>query len=88
MLKAKLRRTTTTHSDLPYEGSCAIDEKLLETVDILGNKQVVNWNDNTGEHFTTCAIGAELGSGVTSERRGNRHQCRWRDRSQIQLLNN
>ena len=30
MLKAKLHRARVTHSELEYEGSCAIDGKLLE----------------------------------------------------------
>ncbi|MEY3410732.1 MAG: aspartate 1-decarboxylase, partial [Pseudomonadota bacterium] len=30
MLKSKLHRVTCTHSELDYEGSCAIDEALLE----------------------------------------------------------
>jgi len=29
MLMSKLHRVTTTHSELHYEGSCAIDEDLL-----------------------------------------------------------
>lgn len=29
MLKSKLQRVTTTRSELYYEGSCAIDEELL-----------------------------------------------------------
>ena len=30
MLKSKLHRAHVTHSELHYEGSCAIDEALLE----------------------------------------------------------
>ena len=29
MLKSKIHRATVTHSELNYEGSCAIDEDLL-----------------------------------------------------------
>ena len=66
MLKSKLHRVTTTHSELHYEGSCAIDENLLEAADILENEQVVIWNINNGERFTTYAIRAERGSGIIS----------------------
>ena len=66
MLKSKLHRVTTTHSELHYEGSCAIDENLLEAADILENEQVVIWNVNNGERFTTYAIRAERGSGIIS----------------------
>ena len=66
LLKSKLHRVTTTHSELHYEGSCAIDENLLEAADILENEQVVIWNVNNGERFTTYAIRAERGSGIIS----------------------
>lgn len=66
LLKSKLHRVTTTHSELHYEGSCAIDENLLEAADILENEQIVIWNVNNGERFTTYAIRAERGSGIIS----------------------
>jgi len=66
LLKSKLHRVTTTHSDLHYEGSCAIDENLLDAADILENEQVDIWNVNNGERFTTYAIRAERGSGIIS----------------------
>ncbi len=66
MLKSKLHRVTTTHSELHYEGSCAIDENLLEAADILENEQIVIWNVDNGERFTTYAIRAERGSGIIS----------------------
>ena len=66
MLKSKLHRVTTTHSELHYEGSCAIDENLLEAADILENEQIVIWNVSNGERFTTYAIRAERGSGIIS----------------------
>ena len=66
MLKSKLHRVTATHADLNYEGSCAIDEDLLEAADMLENEQIDIWNVNNGERFTTYAIRAERGSGVIS----------------------
>lgn len=66
MLKSKLHRVTTTHSELHYEGSCAIDENLLEAANILENEQIDIWNVNNGERFTTYAIRAERGSGIIS----------------------
>ncbi|MQY51740.1 aspartate 1-decarboxylase [Rhodocyclus tenuis] len=66
LLKSKLHRVTTTHADLHYEGSCAIDEDLLDAADILENEQIDIWNVNNGERFTTYAIRAERGSGVIS----------------------
>jgi aspartate 1-decarboxylase len=66
MLKSKLHRVTVTNSELGYEGSCAIDENLLEAADICEYQQVEIWNVNNGERFTTYAIRAERGSGVIS----------------------
>ena len=66
MLKSKLHRVTTTHADLHYEGSCAIDEDLLEAANIKEYEQIDIWNVNNGERFTTYAIRAERGSGVIS----------------------
>ncbi|MGR2660870.1 aspartate 1-decarboxylase [Chromobacterium haemolyticum] len=66
MLKSKLHRVTTTHSELHYIGSCAIDENLLEAADILEYEEVQIWNVTNGERFATYAIKAERGSGIIS----------------------
>jgi aspartate 1-decarboxylase len=66
LLKSKLHRVTATHADLHYEGSCAIDQDLLEAADIQEYEQIDIWNINNGERFTTYAISAERGSGVIS----------------------
>lgn len=66
MLKSKLHRVTTTHAELHYEGSCAIDEDLLDAANIREYEQIDIWNVNNGERFTTYALRAERGSGVIS----------------------
>lgn len=66
MLKSKLHRVTTTHAELHYEGSCAIDENLLDAANIKEYEQIDIWNVNNGERFTTYAIRAERGSGIIS----------------------
>ncbi len=66
MLKAKLHRARVTHSELEYEGSCAIDGKLLELSGIREYEQIEIYNVTNGERFTTYAIRAEDGSGVIS----------------------
>ena len=63
MLKSKIHRVTVTHSELGYEGSCAIDESLMEAADILPYEQVDVVNVNNGARFTTYAIEGEAGSG-------------------------
>lgn len=66
MLKCKLHRACVTHSELEYEGSCAIDGHLLETAGIREYEQIQIYNVNNGERFTTYAIRAQDGSGIIS----------------------
>lgn len=66
MLKAKLHRVRVTHSELHYEGSCAIDEDLLNAADIREYQQIDIYNVSNGERFTTYAIRAQRGSGIIS----------------------
>ena len=66
LFKSKLHRVTVTHAELHYEGSCAIDEKLLQAADIHEHEQIEIYNINNGERFTTYAIKAERGSGIIS----------------------
>lgn len=66
MLKSKIHRATVTNAELGYEGSCAIDDDLLDAADIREYQQIEIWNVNNGERFTTYAIRAERGSGVIS----------------------
>jgi len=66
MLKAKLHRARVTHSELEYEGSCAIDGHLLDTAGIREYEQIDIYNATNGERFTTYAIRAEDGSGIVS----------------------
>ncbi len=66
LLKAKLHRACVTHSELEYEGSCAIDGKLLAQAGIVEYEQIQIYNINNGERFTTYAIRAEDHSGIIS----------------------
>lgn len=66
MLKAKLHRVTVTHAELGYEGSCAIDEALLEAAGIHEFQQIDLYNVNNGERFTTYAIRGARHSGMIS----------------------
>lgn len=66
MLKSKLHRVTVTHSELEYEGSCAIDINLLKEANINEYEQIAIYNITNGERFTTYAISAEQGSGIIS----------------------
>jgi len=64
MLKSKLHRATVTHAELEYEGSCAIDQDLLDAANILPFEQLHIYNVTNGERFTTYAITAPRGSGT------------------------
>jgi aspartate 1-decarboxylase len=66
MLKSKLHRVHVTHSELHYEGSCAIDSVLLEAANIREYEHIHIYNVTNGERFTTYAISAEANSGIIS----------------------
>jgi len=66
MLRAKIHRATVTQCDLNYEGSCGIDENLLEAADIRECEKIELYNVNNGERFSTYAIKGKRGSGEIS----------------------
>lgn len=66
LLKSKIHRVQVTQCELHYEGSCAIDEDLLDAANIIENEQVHIWNINNGERFITYAIRGQRGSGMIS----------------------
>ena len=66
MLQAKLHRVRVTQSELHYEGSCAIDDDLLDASGIREYQQVDIYNVTNGERFTTYAIRAQRGSRTIS----------------------
>ena len=66
LLKAKIHRATVTHAELHYEGSCAIDGRLLDISGIREYEMVHIYNINSGHRFSTYAIRGEEGSGVIS----------------------
>lgn|SRR3990167_4961816 len=66
MLKGKLHQARVTQAELHYEGSCAIDEDLLDLVGIIPNEQIQIYNVSNGNRFTTYAITAPRGSRMIS----------------------
>lgn len=75
MLKSKLHRVHVTHSELHYEGSCAIDDDLLDAADIKEYQQIELYNVTNGKRLTTYAIRAQRGSGVVSVNGAAAHQA-------------
>lgn len=66
MLKAKLHKAVVTHAVLQYEGSCAIDGRLLDMAGVREFEQIQIYNVTNGERFTTYAIRGEEGTGIIS----------------------
>ena len=59
MLKSKVHRARVTSVNLDYEGSIAIDARLMREADILPYEQVQVLNLNNGARLTTYAIKSE-----------------------------
>jgi aspartate 1-decarboxylase len=96
MLKAKLHRACVTHSELDYEGSCAIDSQLLDAAGIREYEQIQIYNLANGERFTTYAIRAETGSRIISVNGAAAHKaavghrviiCAYGSYTEAELLN-
>ena len=66
MLLAKLHRVVVTEADLHYEGSCGIDENLMDAADMREYEKIELYNINNGERFSTYIIKAPRGSGAIS----------------------
>ncbi len=66
MLKAKLHLATVTQAQLNYDGSCAVDEDLIEAAGMREFEAVDIYNVNNGERFTTYIIKGERGSKMIS----------------------
>jgi aspartate 1-decarboxylase len=80
LLKAKLHKACVTHAELDYDGSCAIDGRLLDAAGILQFEQIDIYNITNGERFTTYAIRAEEGSRIISVNGAAAHKARPGDR--------
>ena len=59
MLKSKIHRAHVTETNIDYEGSITIDQKLMKEADILPFEQVQVLNLNNGARFDTYAIKGE-----------------------------
>jgi aspartate 1-decarboxylase len=66
LLQAKLHRVRVTQADLDYEGSCGIDEALLEASGMREHQYIELYNVANGERFSTYIIKASRGSGEIS----------------------
>ena len=80
VLKAKLHQACVTHSEIEYDGSCAIDGALLDTAGIHEYEQIEIYNITNGERFTTYAIRAEDNSRIISVNGAAAHKANPGDR--------
>ena len=80
VLKAKLHNACVTHSELEYDGSCAIDGMLLDKAGIHEYEQIQVYNINNGERFITYAIRAEANTGIISVNGAAAHKASPGDR--------
>jgi len=80
LLKSKLHQARVTHAELEYEGSCAIDGRLLEAANIREYEQIQIYNLGNGERFTTYAIRAQEDSGIISINGAAAHKAKPGDR--------
>jgi len=66
VLSAKIHQARITHAELEYEGSCAIDEEILQEAGIAEFEQIQIYNIDNGERLTTYAIKAKRGTKIFS----------------------
>lgn len=80
VLKAKLHRACVTHAERDYDGSCAIDGRLLDLAGIHEYEQIQIYNITNGERFTTYAIRAQEDSRIISVNGAAAHKASVGDR--------
>lgn len=80
MLKCKLHQACVTHTELDYEGSCAIDADLMDAAGLVEYEQIQVYNLRNGERFTTYAIRGEAGSRMISMNGAAAHKADAGDR--------
>jgi len=80
VLKAKLHQACVTHSEVEYDGSCAIDGNLLDRAGIYEYEQIDIYNIDNGERFTTYAIRARDHSRIISVNGAAAHKANPGDR--------
>src|SRR5512144_329832 len=64
VMGGKLHRVRITQCNIDYEGSCAIDQNLLDAANILPFERIHIYNVNSGQRLDTYAIPAKRGSGT------------------------
>lgn len=79
-LKSKLHRACVTHSEVDYEGSCAMDIEFMRLANIRPFEQLHIYNVTNGERFITYAIEAGENSKIISINGAAAHKAQPKDR--------
>lgn len=61
LMRSKIHRATVTGADLNYEGSIAIDTRLIEAAKLVPYEQVDIYNCNNGQRLHTYVIPGKRG---------------------------
>ena len=80
LLKSKLHTARITHTEIDYEGSCGIDQALLDCAGINEYEKIDVYNLNNGERFTTYAVAVTKNSGIVSLLGAAAHKASVNDR--------
>jgi aspartate 1-decarboxylase len=64
MFLGKIHRATITHADLDYEGSCTIDQDLMDAAGMLEHEELHVWNVTRGSRLVTYTLAGPRGSGI------------------------
>ena len=75
-LKLFLHGASVTHSELDYDGSCAIDSDILAQASIHEYEKIDIYNVTNGERLSTYTILAQPGSGIISVNGAAAHKAR------------
>ncbi len=64
MFKSKIHRATVTEANIDYEGSCTIDQDLMDAADMLPYEQLEIWDVDNGARLSTYILPGPRGSGT------------------------
>jgi aspartate 1-decarboxylase len=76
LLKCKIHRARVTEADLHYEGSCSIDQTLMNAAGLVAHEHIHIWNVSNGQRFETYVIPAPKGSGCIKINGGAAHHAK------------
>ena len=64
IFKSKIHRATVTDADLEYEGSCTIDQDLMDAADMLPWEEIHIWDVTNGSRLVSYILPGPRGTGT------------------------